>query len=302
MNFFSQLRDGLTKTRQHITVKLNALLQGQTEINADFWDELEAILLQADVGVKATERLLAALRQDASRQGLTSPAQVTALLQQEIQKLLGAAPPVTPAAGQLMVYLVVGVNGTGKTTTAGKLAYYYRQHGYRVMLAAADTFRAAAIDQLHVWAQRAGADIIRHDAGADPAAVAFDAVQAAKARGTDVLLIDTAGRLHTKANLMAELNKIQRVVAREAPTAGREVLLVLDATVGQNAISQARLFHQAVPVDGIALTKLDGTAKGGVVVAVKEELALPVKWIGVGEGADDLRPFDPAAFAQALLG
>lgn len=302
MNFLTQLRDSLAKTRQGFTAKLEGLLRGQTEINDDLWDELEAILLQADVGVKATERLVTTLRKAAAQQVLKSPSQVTELLRQEIQQLLGEEQQVTPAVGQLTVYLVVGVNGTGKTTTAGKLAYYYHQQGYRVMLAAADTFRAAAIDQLNIWAQRAGADIIRHAEGADPAAVAFDAVQAARARGTDVLIIDTAGRLHTKANLMEELKKVQRVVAREAPTAAREVLLVLDATVGQNAISQARLFHQAVPVDGIVLTKLDGTAKGGVVIAVKEELALPVKWIGVGEGVSDLRPFASAAFVQALLG
>lgn len=301
MNFFAQLREGLAKTRRCLTEKIETLLQGHTKISDDLLEDLEAVLIQADVGVKATSKLMTALDSAIHKRVLQSPAQVTQLLQQEILHLLGEDQPPLLPVGQLTVILVVGVNGTGKTTTAGKLAYYYHQQGYKVMLAAADTFRAAAIDQLNVWAQRAGADIVRHSEGADPAAVAFDAVQAALARKMDLLIIDTAGRIHTKTNLMEELKKIQRVITREAPQIPQEVLLVLDATTGQNAINQARLFHQAVPVSGIVLTKLDGTAKGGVVIAIKEELTLPVKWVGVGEGVDDLRPFVAADFVAALF-
>ena len=273
------------------------------------WDEealasVEEILLSADVGVKGTERLIEAVRRQAPKGSDEAARSLSACLQQEIVSLLTAsaktsAPTAPPASPWVVIFL--GVNGVGKTTTIGKLAAQYRQSGKKVLLAAADTFRAAAIEQLEVWGQRAGAEVVKHKPGADPSAVVFDALHAAKKRQADVVLIDTAGRLHTKVHLVEELKKIRRVTAKEQEGAPHETLLVLDATTGQNALQQARVFKEAMDITGIALTKLDGTAKGGVIIGIQEELGVPVQYIGVGEEIDDLQPFDPADFVKALF-
>lgn len=301
--FLSRLAQGLSKTRSSLVEKVSQVLAGRTTIDDELYEELEEVLIQADVGVATSEALVEAVRKRVRRERVTNPEQVERLLQDEMLKILTAAagPLAQPEAGRLTVYLVVGVNGTGKTTTIGKLAHRYHSQGHRVLLGAADTFRAAAIDQLEAWGQRVGVDVIRHQEGGDPAAVVFDAVHAAKARRAELLLIDTAGRLQTKVNLMAELAKIQRVIARELPGSADEVLLVIDATTGQNGLSQARLFAEAVPLTGVALTKLDGTARGGIILAIAAEMQLPVKLIGVGERLDDLRDFEPGAFASALF-
>ena len=302
MGFFDKLKKGLTKTRETLTGKIEKLVLGYADIDDDLLDELEETLIMADVGVKTTEKLMASVRKGIKKKEINTPEDLKPFLQKEITELLTAGSDETRIAAQgPTVMLVIGVNGVGKTTTIGKLSAYYKKQGKSVMLAAADTFRAAAIDQLEIWGQRTGAAIIRHEEGSDPAAVAFDAVKAAKARNIDMLIIDTAGRLQTKSNLMEELKKINRVIQREIPEAPHETLLVLDATTGQNAISQADLFTKAAPISGVVLTKLDGTAKGGVVVGIKAELSMPVKWIGVGEGVEDLRPFNAADFAKALF-
>lgn len=302
MGFFDKLKKGLTKTRETLTGKIEKLVLGYADIDDDLLDELEETLIMADVGVKTTEKLMASVRKGIKKKEINTPEDLKPFLQKEITELLTAGSDETRIAAQgPTVMLVIGVNGVGKTTTIGKLSAYYKEQGKSVMLAAADTFRAAAIDQLEIWGQRTGAAIIRHEEGSDPAAVAFDAVKAAKARNIDMLIIDTAGRLQTKSNLMEELKKINRVIQREIPEAPHETLLVLDATTGQNAISQADLFTKAAPISGVVLTKLDGTAKGGVVVGIKAELSMPVKWIGVGEGVEDLRPFNAADFAKALF-
>ncbi len=302
MGFFDKLKKGLTKTRETLTGKIEKLVLGYADIDDDLLDELEETLIMADVGVKTTEKLMASVRKGIKKKEINTPEDLKPFLQKEITELLTAGSDETRIAAQgPTVMLVIGVNGVGKTTTIGKLSAYYKEQGKSVMLAAADTFRAAAIDQLEIWGQRTGAAIIRHEEGSDPAAVAFDAVKAAKARNIDMLIIDTAGRLQTKSNLMEELKKINRVIQREIPEAPHETLLVLDATTGQNAISQADLFTKAAPISGVVLTKLDGTAKGGVVVGIKAELSMPVKWIGVGEGVEDLRPFNASDFAKALF-
>lgn len=302
MGFFDRLKDGLSKTRKGFTEKIEQLVTGYAQIDDEFLDDLEAVLLSADVGVQTTKTLMADINKGIKAKQIDSPEALKPFLKERIGALLAESEdaPEAPVEGP-MVVMVVGVNGVGKTTTIGKLAHYYREQGKRVMIAAGDTFRAAAIDQLEIWGERVGAEIVKQSAGSDPAAVAFDAVQAAKARKADLLIIDTAGRLHTKSNLMEELKKVHRVIARELPGAPHEVLLVLDGTTGQNAMSQARLFKEAVQVTGVVVTKLDGTAKGGVIVAIRAELGLPVKWIGVGEGMDDLRPFVAADFAEALF-
>ena len=256
----------------------------------------------ADVGVKTVDRLMTAVRKGIKKKEINGPEDLKPFLEKEITALLTAGSDETRTAAEgPTVMLVIGVNGVGKTTTIGKLSAYYKEQGKSVMLAAADTFRAAAIDQLEVWGKRTDAAVIKHEEGSDPAAVAFDAVKAAKARGIDMLIIDTAGRLQTKSNLMEELEKINRVIGREIPEAPHETLLVLDATTGQNAISQAELFTKAAPISGVVLTKLDGTAKGGVVIGIKSQLSMPVKWIGVGEAVEDLRPFNAQEFATALF-
>ncbi len=302
MGFFDKLKKGLAKTRETITNKIEKLVIGYADIDDDLLDELEEILIMADVGVNTTEKLMEAVRKGIKKKEINTPEDLKPFLQARISELLANGSDETRVAAEgPTVLLVIGVNGVGKTTTIGKLASYYKGQGKSVMLAAADTFRAAAIDQLEVWGERTGTRVIRHEEGSDPAAVAYDAVKAAKARNIDVLLIDTAGRLQTKTNLMEELKKINRVIQREIPDAPHETLLVLDATTGQNAISQANIFTKAAPISGVVLTKLDGTAKGGVVIGIKAELSMPVKWIGVGEGVDDLRPFVAEDFAKALF-
>lgn len=302
MGFFDQLKQGLSKTRESLTAKIETTILGYADIDDGLLDELEEILIMADVGVATTETLIKAVRQGIKKKEIREPGDLKPFLEKEITALLlkgGAG--IRMAANGPTVLLIVGVNGAGKTTTIGKLSAFYHHYGKKVMLAAADTFRAAASDQLAIWGERTAAEVIRHEEGSDPAAVVFDAVKAAKARQIDVLLVDTAGRLQTKTNLMAELEKINRVIAREIPGAPHETLLVLDATTGQNAVSQAKLFTQAAPVTGVVLTKLDGTAKGGVVIGIKAELGIPIKWIGVGEAVEDLRPFAAEDFAKALF-
>ena len=302
MGFFDKLKKGLSKTRENITNKIEKLIIGYADIDDDLLDELEEILIMADVGVNTTDKLMEAVRKGIKKKEINTPEDLKPFLQARISEILATGSDETKVAENgPTVILVIGVNGVGKTTTIGKLASYYQGQGKSVMLAAADTFRAAAIDQLQVWGERTGTKVIAHEEGSDPAAVAFDAVKAAKARNIDVLLIDTAGRLQTKANLMEELKKINRVIQREIPEAPHETLLVLDATTGQNAISQANIFTKAAPITGVVLTKLDGTAKGGVVIGIKAELSMPVKWIGVGEGVEDLRPFVAEDFAKALF-
>lgn len=294
------LREGLARTRQAAFGRIAQLL-GATEITPALWEELEAALIQADVGVRVAQELLDRLRERVRREGVTRAEDLRALLKAELRALLKDPPPLNLGRDPLEVVLVVGVNGSGKTTTVAKLAHRFRQQGRRVLLAAADTFRAAAGEQLEIWAERAGVPCIGGQPGADPGAVLFDALQAARARGYDLVLADTAGRLHTKYNLMQELQKVRRVAAKAVPGAPHEVWLVLDATTGQNALPQAREFHQAVGVTGLILTKLDGTAKGGAVFAIARELGLPVRFVGVGEGLEDLLPFDADAFVEELF-
>jgi fused signal recognition particle receptor len=290
--FFARLRDSLGKTRRAMTEQLAAAAFDPADDEA--WERLEEALIAADVGVPTTAELVQRLeaRSDVGELGAT--------LAEEAAELLGEPGRLT-VDGQPTVILVVGVNGTGKTTTIGKLAARLSEHGHSVILAAADTFRAAAEEQLEIWAQRSKADFVGSERGGDPAAVAYDAIEAATARGRDVVIVDTAGRLHTQTNLMEELAKVRRVIERRLPGAPHETLLVIDATTGQNGLQQARLFKDAVEVSGVALTKLDGSAKGGVALAIAHELGLPVKLVGVGEGIEDLRPFDPQDFARALL-
>lgn len=300
--FFARMAEGLTKARQGFTDRISGILSGRTRIDDELFDDLEEALIQADAGAATASLLVEHLRERVRREKVTDPAAVRDLLRDEVGSILAAEEGgLSSAAAAPTVYVFVGVNGVGKTTTIGKLAAHARAEGRRVILAAGDTFRAAAGEQLEIWGQRTGCDVIRHADGADPAAVAFDAIQAARARKAELVLVDTAGRLHTKANLMEELKKICRVIARECPGAPHEVLLVLDATTGLNAIQQARLFRDAVGVTGIILTKLDGTAKGGVIVAIKNELGIPVKYVGIGEAAEDLRPFVAADFTAALF-
>lgn len=301
MGFFERLKDGLQKTRKNFTERIEVLVGMSAEIDDDFLDELEMILLSADVGAKTTEKLIEAVRQAARKKEIKGTEDVVPFLKKYLTQMLTEEGQRTRISGTPTVILVVGVNGVGKTTTIGKLANYFHLLNYKVMIAAADTFRAAASEQLEIWGKRAGCDVIKHAEGADPAAVVFDAMKAAIARKADILFIDTAGRLHNKANLMNELEKIHRVIKREIPEAPHETFLVLDATTGQNAITQAKVFTETANVTSVVLTKLDGTAKGGVVIAIREELGLPVKWIGVGEGIMDFRPFEPEKFVDALF-
>lgn len=303
LGLLGRIRRGLARTREAFTDKLARLTSGGRAVDAAFFDELEELLIEADVGVHTAMEIVESLREEVRRERIRDADGVKA----HLAKLLVAEFADRPTAlnvrdDGLTVMMVVGVNGSGKTTTAGKLALRFREQGKSVILGAADTFRAAAVEQLKIWGERTGATVIAQGQGADPAAVAYDAVQAALARNADVLIVDTAGRLQTQGNLMRELEKVQRVMERRLERPLDEVLLVLDATVGQNAISQGKNFRDAVSVSGIALTKLDGTARGGIVVAMARELALPVKLVGVGEGPDDLRDFDPVVFVDALLG
>lgn len=303
---FSKLKEGLTKTRETLFGKVQKILLGKTKIDDELIENLEEVLIGADVGVSTTGVIIENIRRRVKKERYEDPAELDRLLRDEIQQLLAAAPPNAspfdiPEGHAPHVIMIVGVNGVGKTTTIGKLAYNYRHAGKEVMIAAADTFRAAANEQLEIWATRAGVDIIQQSHGSDPAAVAFDALTAAVARGTKVMIIDTAGRLHTKVNLMEELKKIKRVLQKILPEAPHEVFLVLDASTGQNGIQQAKQFTASVGITGIVLTKLDGTAKGGVVLAISHELGIPVKFIGVGEQIDDLQPFDRTMFVEALF-
>jgi fused signal recognition particle receptor len=300
MSLFDTFRKGLTKTRDFMTSSFNRMAAGLGVFDDDMLDELEMILVQADCGITASSESIEAIRQHIRETGDASRQAVLKVLRESLAAMIQEKRLDTPP-GQLTIYLMVGVNGTGKTTTAAKLAQRGKQEGRRVMMAAADTFRAAAIDQLKVWGERTQTAVIAHETGSDPAAVVFDAIKAAQARKTELLIIDTAGRLHTKRNLMDELAKIRRVLDREAPEALVETLLVIDATTGQNAIIQARAFHEATHVTGLAITKLDGNAKGGVAVAVARETGLPLCLAGLGEGADDLQDFDSQLFLDALL-
>jgi fused signal recognition particle receptor len=297
-----RLRERLTKSRRGFVENVRRVLRGRTKIGNELYDELEETLIEADLGVATTTDLLEALKSEAREKRLTDPEQLYEVLEAQIVSILSSEEhSLVEDGAKPIVYLFIGVNGSGKTTTIGKLACSLRAERKNVLLAAADTFRAAASEQLAIWSQRAGADIVKHQLGGDPAAVAYDAAEAAVARGADFLMVDTAGRLHTKVNLMEELKKVKRVIGKKLPDAPHETLLVMDATTGQNGLSQARLFTDALDVTGIVLTKLDGTAKGGIVVAIKNDLGIPLKLIGVGEGMDDLRPFEPAAFVKALF-
>jgi fused signal recognition particle receptor len=302
VSLFHRMRQGLARTRSSLLGRVDALLGSHASLDGEFLEELEEILITADFGMQATQELVQALTLRLKEIDQDDPGQLHKVLGEEIRARLKAGAPdwPTPENGPLVI-MVVGVNGVGKTTTIGKLAKQFADQGKKVVLGAGDTFRAAAAEQLEVWGARAGAEVVRHAAGSDPAAVAFDSAKAAVARKADVLILDTAGRLHTKVNLMEELKKVRRVVDREIPGAPHETLLVLDATTGQNALIQARIFQEAVEVSCIALTKLDGTAKGGIVVAISSQLDLPVRLIGVGEGVADLRPFDADEFVAALF-
>ena len=296
-----RLRQGLERSRQALSQGLDGLLPAGGAVDETVLEELEELLIASDLGARDAGEFVVRLRQEAKRTGVLSGQDVRALLRRFLEEALaGAAAPLN-LDGAPSVFLMLGVNGAGKTTSAGKLAAALRASGKSVLLAAADTYRAAAVEQLEEWGRRAGAEVIRQGAGADPAAVVFDAVRAASARGVDVLLVDTAGRLHTKSNLMDELGKLKKVVARQLPGAPHECLMVLEAPTGQNGLPQARLFHDAVGLTGLVLTKLDGTAKGGIVVRIYRELGVPIKLVGVGEQVEDLQPFDPKTFVDGLL-
>lgn len=297
---FYKLKEGLKKTKDGFVGKLELLINSFTKIDEDFFDELEETLILSDIGAQTSMEICDKLRAEVKRTGTTEPAEVKDMLKGIISEMLSGGNELK-LDSKPSVIMVIGVNGAGKTTTIGKMAANFKNSGKKVIVAAADTFRAAAIDQLNVWTDRAGVDIIKHTEGSDPAAVVFDAISAAKARGADIVLCDTAGRLHNKKNLMEELKKIARIITRELPDACVETLLVLDATTGQNAVSQAKLFNESADITGIVLTKLDGTAKGGIIVPIKNELGLSVKLVGVGEKIDDLQPFVPEDYVNALF-
>ena len=301
MGFFEKIKNGLKKTKEAISSTLGGVFSGFSGVNDEFYDELEESMILADLGVETSVKAVELLRQRVKEQKLKEAQEVHDALKDILVEMLNVGDTELKMTTKPTVVLVIGVNGVGKTTTIGKLATNYVRQGKKVLLCAGDTFRAAAADQLEIWAGRAHAEIVRQHEGADPAAVVYDGIQAAKARGTDLILIDTAGRLHNKANLMNELGKISRIVDRELPDADKEVLLVLDGTTGQNGLMQAKEFKQIAGVTAIALTKLDGTAKGGIVIAVADALQIPVKFIGVGEQPDDLMPFEARAFVDALL-
>ncbi len=298
---FKKLKDGLSRTRSTFAGRITKVISRKTKIDDELIDEIEETLLSSDVGFDATGKIVGDIRARVKAEGFEDSSMLKSLLKEEIAKYLIEPDGSAAVVEKPRVIMIVGVNGVGKTTTVGKLSYNFRNEGKKVLIAAADTFRAAANEQLQIWADRAGVEIILQEPGTDPGAVAYDAVSAAKARGVDVVLIDTAGRLHTKTNLMEELSKITRVIGKVIPGAPHEVYLVLDAVTGQNGLVQARQFLQSSGVTGIVLTKLDGTAKGGIVIAISQELKLPVKYIGVGEGIDDLQPFDRATFVDALF-
>ena len=299
MGFFEKIKQGLQRTKQSIGDGLNGIFATFRKVDEDLLEELEELLILADVGFETTEKIIESLRERAKKESIESAEQLKTALEEILTEFM-EGDHVLHHSTKPSVVLVVGVNGVGKTTTIGKYANQLKQEGKSVLIAAADTFRAAAIEQLEVWADRAGAQIVRHTEGSDPAAVVYDGIKAAESRGIDVLICDTAGRLHNKKNLMEELSKIMRIIHRELPDADKEVLLVLDATTGTNAVEQAKYFNEVVPLTGIVLTKLDGTAKGGVTLAVKDVTGIPIKLVCVGEQIDDLQPFEPKAFAKAL--
>ena len=300
MGLFSKIKEGLKKTRESFSASLDNMLGSYTEIDESLFEQLEELLVMADTGVPTAERICEEVKKRVKAQRVTDPTQIFEMLRETVAEMI-AGDEELHVRTKPSIILVIGVNGVGKTTTIGKIASRLRQERKKVLLAAADTFRAAGIEQLEVWAERSGSEIVKHPEGSDPASVVYDAIAAAKSRGTDVVICDTAGRLHNKKNLMDELAKINRIIDRELPDADKEVLLVLDATTGQNAVNQAREFQNVANLTGIVLTKLDGTARGGVVLAIREELKLPVKFIGVGEQVDDLQPFDAKAFSEALF-
>ena len=300
MGFFDRLKEGLTKTRKSFIEKVESVFTGR-KIDEETLEELEEILIMADVGTKASSEIMSVLREKVKSGEANDAVSVKGLLKREMTAVLGEPQPLVVFGSKPFVILAVGVNGVGKTTTIGKLASRFRSQGLSVLLAAGDTFRAAAIEQLEIWAERADTQFVKHQKDSDPAAVAYDAVVAARSRGIDVVIVDTAGRLHTKSNLMEELKKVKRSIDKAMPGAPHEILLVVDATTGQNALRQAELFNEVSGVTGIALTKLDGTAKGGIIFAIKKSPGIPVRLIGVGEGIDDLRDFDPKEFVEALF-
>ena len=301
MGFFDKLKNGLTKTRESIAKQVNNVFSVFVKVDDELFENLEEALIMADIGVETSTYIIETLRDNVKHKHITDGNLVKEELKSIISEILSTLDTTVDTSTTPSVILVIGVNGVGKTTSIGKIASHYKSMGKKVLLAAADTFRAAAIDQLDIWAQRSGCDIIKHQENSDPAAVVFDACTAAKARGADILICDTAGRLHNKKNLMAELAKINRVIERELPDSARETLLVLDATTGQNAVSQAKLFSEAADITGNILTKLDGTAKGGIVISIAKEQNVPVKFVGVGEGIDDLQEFNSDDFAKAIF-
>lgn len=302
MSVFDRLKDGLKKTRESITHRIDQVLVSFGKVDEELFEELEEILITSDVGMETSMNIIQELRAMVKKDRITDAAGVRKAIKSIISNRLSDEQGILALTTRPSVIVIIGVNGVGKTTSIGKLAHMLKNQGKKVVVAAADTFRAAAIDQLEIWTKRAGVEIIKHSEGADPAAVIFDAVQSAKSKAADVLICDTAGRLHTKKNLMEELKKLFRIIKRELPDAAVETLLVLDATTGQNAVSQAKTFSEVSELTGLILTKLDGTAKGGIIISIKNELDIPVKFIGVGEQMDDLQPFNPRDFANALLG
>ncbi len=300
MGIFDKIKNGLKKTRENISNQINVMLNTFTKIDEELFEELEELLIMADVGMLTAESICTTLRKKVKEQGITDPQRIMGLLEECVEEMISGSQDLDLQTSPSVI-LVIGVNGAGKTTSIGKLAAQLKAQGKSVILGAADTFRAAAIDQLEVWSQRADVPIIKHSEGADPSAVVYDTIVAAKSRNCDVVICDTAGRLHNKKHLMEELAKISRTVEKVAPNCSKEILLVLDATTGQNAVNQAREFMSVAPITGIILTKLDGTSKGGIVIAIREDLKLPVKFVGVGEKIDDLQVFDPKDFAKALF-
>ncbi len=300
MGLFSKIKAGLKKTKDSMVKKMQKVVNSFTKIDEELFEQLEETMIMSDMGVETSVEICERLRKVIKERGVKDPSLIMELIQEIVADMMGEDIELDLST-KPSVIMVIGVNGAGKTTTIGKMCHSYINDGKKVVVAAADTFRAAAIDQLEVWTQRAGADIIKHSEGSDPASVVFDAISAAKARNADILICDTAGRLHNKKNLMDELAKMNRIIEREAGDCAKEILLVLDATTGQNAVNQARLFKEVAPITGIVLTKLDGTAKGGIVISIKNELGIPVKLIGVGEKIDDLQPFDSRDFVRALF-
>ena len=300
--FFQRLKDGLFKTHQGMVSKIDQLISGKKKIDDLLLEELEEILITSDIGVKTTRQLLDKVSEKVKRKELEDADQLKKALQEEMFLILRQQEsPLNVSSANPFVIMVIGVNGTGKTTTLSKMAQKFKSQGKSVLLVAGDTFRAAAIEQLEIWGQRVGCEVVKHQSGSDPSAVVFDALRAGKARHSDIIIVDTAGRLHTKVNLMEELKKVKRIMAREIPDSPHEILLVLDATTGQNAISQAKMFNRELGVTGIALTKLDGTAKGGILISISDELKIPIRYIGIGEKAEDLRDFNARDFVDALF-